>query len=132
MFEAPHGSRPPEAGLDLIANQQRFMSRAPFPERSHVFRWGKSCAAALICFEDYAGYSIRLDIMLTQRTDKTLKRGIRRAEAVGKRNLDESGIEITYPFFERRNAAGLLRAQRAAVKCLLIGNDDLFAAPPGL
>ena len=117
-----------EAGLHFVADQQRFMPGAPLPQRLHVLRRRESGAAALVGLEDDAGHVLRLHAVLAQAALEELERRVRRAEAIRERNLHEARVEVDDPFLERRNAAGLLRPQRAAVKRLVVRDDHVLGA----
>ena len=68
-----------------------------------------------------------------QRFAENLETRVGTAEAVGKGHLHHVLVEIHDPLLERRDSAGHLRAERAAVEGVLKRDDgDLFRLPPCL
>ena len=98
-------------------------------QRLHVLRRREGRAAALVGLQHHAGHVLRLDARFRAGCfSKQLEGGVRRAEAVRERDLHEARIEVDDPLLQRRNAARLLRAQRAAVEGLVEGDDDVLVA----
>ena len=82
--------------------------------------------------DNHAGNVRWLDALLPDRTQETFERRVGSAKSIGERNLHEARVEVADPLLQYRNAAHLLRAQRAPVKRLVERHDNVLRASAGL
>jgi hypothetical protein len=121
-----------KAGLHFVADQKRLVACTPLAQRLHVLHRRERGAAALVGFKDHAGHVARLHVVLAQGAFEAVEGIVGGAETVGKRDLHKAGIQVDDPFFQHRDAAGLLGAEGAAVEGFVVGDNHVLAAPAGL
>jgi len=123
VLEPEESSRPTEAGLDLVEDEQCPMLPAPTGEGLDIRRRRETRAAPLERFEDDGGDAFWVDLLLLQGAAKEVEADVFRAEAVGERHLVHCRVEGADPPLERRDAADHLGAEGAAMKRALEAHD---------
>src|SRR5450755_4937923 len=98
MLEAPHRSGSAETGLHFIQNQKRLMPITPLAQGSHVLVRSERAAGALVGLHQNGRDISRVDTLLLERALKIVERRIGGAEAIRKRRLHETWIQVADPF----------------------------------
>src|SRR5664279_1770835 len=111
MLVAPKRSSPTETRLHFVEHQQGVVAIAPRSQRLHVLNRRKRRRAALIRLHNDSADVVRGNALAGELGLKALETRVFGPETVGKWHLNEAGIEVDDPVFQRRNPARQLRSQ---------------------
>ena len=116
MLEAEHFTGPAETGLHFVHRQHDVVLPAELLQLFRILDRQEIRTDTLVALNHHASNLLRLDLLLSKRSQEKIERSIRVLEPVREWDLDKRAVAVNHPRLELLIATGQLRAHRAAVK----------------